>query len=49
MSAQLAELGADPDRVVYNPYGPRDYFYDSKSDYRSPFSPGLFLTKRTFA
>jgi len=37
MSAQLAELGADPDRVVYNPYGPRDYFYDSKSDYRSTF------------
>jgi glycosyltransferase involved in cell wall biosynthesis len=28
MTKALIELGADPARIVYNPYGPRDRFFD---------------------
>ncbi len=34
MSDALVRLGADPAKIVYNPYGPRDWFYESQSDYR---------------
>lgn len=37
MSASLVALGADPARIVYNPYGPREYFYDIKPDFRKTF------------
>lgn len=37
MSGRLVELGADPERIVYNPYGPRDYFYAIKPDFRKTF------------
>lgn len=34
MTEALIELGADPARIVYNPYGPRARFYDNQPDYR---------------
>jgi glycosyltransferase involved in cell wall biosynthesis len=30
-------LGADPAKIVYNPYGPRDCFFENQPDYRSTF------------
>ncbi len=35
MTQSLIKLGADPSRIVYNPYGPREYFFESQSDYRT--------------
>jgi len=35
MTEALIGLGADPARIVYNPYGPREVFYSNRSDYRS--------------
>lgn len=37
MTAALIELGADPGRIVYNPYGPRESFFDIQPDYRRTF------------
>lgn len=34
MSDTLAELGADPSKIVLNPYGPRDRFFANAPDYR---------------
>lgn len=33
MTDALVELGADRERIVYNPYGPRSSFYDNVPDY----------------
>lgn len=33
MTDALVRLGADPSRIVYNPYGPRSKFFDVVSDY----------------
>ena len=33
MTKALIELGADPSRIVTNPYGPRPAFFDSRPDY----------------
>jgi glycosyltransferase involved in cell wall biosynthesis len=35
MTKNLVKLGADPSRIVYNPYGPRDYFFENQPDYRN--------------
>jgi glycosyltransferase involved in cell wall biosynthesis len=35
MTEALIHLGADPSKIVYNPYGPREIFFENKSDYRS--------------
>lgn len=35
MTETLIRMGADPEKIVYNPYGPRDYFFNNESDYRS--------------
>jgi colanic acid/amylovoran biosynthesis glycosyltransferase len=35
MTDTLVKMGAPPSKIVYNPYGPRDYFYEIQSDYRS--------------
>ncbi len=35
MTDALIALGADPAKIVYNPYGPRDAFFECRSDYRS--------------
>ncbi len=37
MTQALVELGADPARIVYNPYGPRESFFDVQPDYRKTF------------
>ncbi|HVF38860.1 MAG TPA: glycosyltransferase [Gemmatimonadaceae bacterium] len=34
MTEALVELGADRSRIVYNPYGPRERFFDNAPDYR---------------
>ncbi|MGH9423434.1 MAG: glycosyltransferase family 4 protein, partial [Thermoanaerobaculia bacterium] len=34
MTHALIELGADPHRITYNPYGPRDDFFGVSPDYR---------------
>ncbi len=34
MTTALVELGADPAAIVYNPYGPRPIFFESRPDYR---------------
>jgi glycosyltransferase involved in cell wall biosynthesis len=34
MTQALIRLGADRDKIVYNPYGPREYFYENQPDYR---------------
>jgi len=34
MTRKLVAMGADPAKIVYNPYGPRDYFYEISPDYR---------------
>ena len=33
MSRTLIDMGADPDRVVYNPYGPRQVFLENEPTY----------------
>ena len=33
MTEKLVELGADPAKIVFNPYGPRDSFFDNRSTY----------------
>jgi colanic acid/amylovoran biosynthesis glycosyltransferase len=33
MTDKLIKMGADPARIVYNPYGPREYFYENQSEY----------------
>jgi glycosyltransferase involved in cell wall biosynthesis len=35
MTQALIRLGADPDKIVYNPYGPRECFFENQPDYRS--------------
>ncbi|HRD03189.1 MAG TPA: glycosyltransferase [Verrucomicrobiota bacterium] len=35
MTEALIRLGANPSKIVYNPYGPREYFFENKPDYRS--------------
>jgi colanic acid/amylovoran biosynthesis glycosyltransferase len=35
MTEALIRLGADSSKIVYNPYGPRESFFDIKPDYRS--------------
>ena len=37
MTDALIRMGADPAKIVYNPYGPREYFFGSQSDYRKTF------------
>ena len=37
MTRALIELGADPERIIYSPYGPRESFFDVKPDYRKTF------------
>ncbi|MBA2707460.1 MAG: glycosyltransferase [Gemmatimonadaceae bacterium] len=34
MTNALVRLGADPSRIVYNPYGPREIFYANEPDFR---------------
>lgn len=34
MTTALIELGADPAKIVTNPYGPRDRYFDIEPDYR---------------
>ena len=34
MTEALIELGADESKIVYNPYGAREYFFDNDPDYR---------------
>jgi glycosyltransferase involved in cell wall biosynthesis len=34
MTQAMLKLGADPQRIVYNPYGAREYFFDVQPDYR---------------
>ena len=35
MTETLVRMGADKSKIVYNPYGAREYFYDVRPDYRS--------------
>jgi glycosyltransferase involved in cell wall biosynthesis len=35
MTEALVRLGADRSKIVHNPYGPRESFFDIKPDYRS--------------
>lgn len=37
MTEKLVSMGADRSKIVYNPYGPREVFYENESDYRGPF------------
>ena len=37
MTKKLVEMGADPAKIVYNPYGPREFFYQNQSDYQKTF------------
>jgi colanic acid/amylovoran biosynthesis glycosyltransferase len=34
MTRKLTELGAPANKILYNPYGAREYFFDVKPDYR---------------
>ena len=34
MTERLLELGAPAEKILYNPYGAREYFFDIKPDYR---------------
>jgi len=34
MLAALRELGCPPEKLIYNPYGPRDRFFELTADYR---------------
>ncbi len=33
MTEKLVRMGADPQKIVFNPYGPRDTFFENQSDY----------------
>jgi colanic acid/amylovoran biosynthesis glycosyltransferase len=33
MTDKLIKMGAEPSRIVYNPYGPREYFYENQSEH----------------
>jgi glycosyltransferase involved in cell wall biosynthesis len=37
MTEKLIRMGADPAKIVYNPYGPRESFYENRSDYQKTF------------
>ena len=37
MTQKLIAMGADKSKIVYNPYGAREYFYEVQPDYRSTF------------
>jgi len=37
MTRKLIEMGADEAKIVYNPYGAREYFYEVQPDYGSAF------------
>jgi glycosyltransferase involved in cell wall biosynthesis len=37
MTAALIALGADPAKIITNPYGPRDLFFEVSPDYRPTF------------
>ena len=37
MMRTLADMGAPPDKLIYNPYGPRDKFYSLEPDYSPTF------------
>jgi glycosyltransferase involved in cell wall biosynthesis len=44
MTKKLIDLGADESKIVYNPYGAREYFFDIEPDYRSTlFAVGSFV------
>jgi glycosyltransferase involved in cell wall biosynthesis len=34
MCKRIAELGCDSSKLIYNPYGPRERFFDVRADYR---------------
>lgn len=47
MTEKLIQMGADPSKIIYNPYGPRDYFYDNRSNYKDTFlSVGQFENRK---
>ncbi len=33
MTKKLVAMGANPEKIIYNPYGPREYFYEVAPDY----------------
>jgi colanic acid/amylovoran biosynthesis glycosyltransferase len=35
MTETLIRMGADPEKIAYNPYGAREYFFDVQPDYSS--------------
>ncbi|MEP6506982.1 MAG: glycosyltransferase family 4 protein [Gemmatimonadales bacterium] len=37
MTRALIDLGADPKKILYSPYGPRELFFDASPDYRKTF------------
>jgi len=37
MTEKLIRMGADESKIVYNPYGPRESFFENESDYRKTF------------
>lgn len=37
MTQKLIAMGADESKIVYNPYGAREYFYEIQPDYRKTF------------
>ncbi len=37
MTEKLVQMGADPAKIVYNPYGPREFFYQLRPDYQKTF------------
>lgn len=48
MAQMLEEIGAPKEKIVYNCYGPRDYFLDLKPNYSRPnfLSVGRFTAKK---
>lgn len=48
MCHKLIEFGAQPEKVIYNPCGPQEFFFDIKPDYNSPnfFAVGRFVDKK---
>ncbi|MFC1688672.1 glycosyltransferase [Pseudomonadota bacterium] len=37
MTQKLVNMGADPSKIAYNPYGPRQFFYENEPDYQKTF------------
>ena len=37
MTEKLISMGADPRKIVYNPYGPRESFFENRPDYQKTF------------